>query len=362
MPSGSSGWLSLVNHALALGDLSEVDYLELKGALAFAERPQRRRAAVVVSRAILGMANRMPDVASRHLGGFGVIFIGINQAQEIDSAEEVDGATLRDLVQPYLGEDGPRWDHQYIQHPDGLVLAVVVDPPQWGDSIRSCRRDYSDDVTKLVVRDGDVFVRLPGKTRPATSHDLSQLELRRSKAPHSGAQVHLECDGAFDRASRASVRELIGSLVASAADDLLAGLPDPGPGSIYGVRVEGLLGGFSVPTDRRRPDAFRDQVDAWIEMCREDTDHVVTEFLRHHLSRSTFTIVNDSDRYLEGVRVQVAFPRTLVVLTASDTDYCDHGGKLDVFRVLPDRPLRYGTMEPFGLGGLTTSALTQFRQ
>jgi hypothetical protein len=38
LPAGTSGWLALANHALALGDLSEVDYLELKGALSFTER------------------------------------------------------------------------------------------------------------------------------------------------------------------------------------------------------------------------------------------------------------------------------------------------------------------------------------
>lgn len=59
-------------------------------------------------------------------------------------------------------------------------------------------KDYSDDVTKLAVQDGEVLVRVPGKTRPATSYDLSQLELRRSRAPHTGAQVRVAYAGDFD--------------------------------------------------------------------------------------------------------------------------------------------------------------------
>ena len=234
LPAGASGWLALANYALALGDLSEVDYLELKGALSFTERPDRKRSAVVLSRAILGMANRMPDFAEKHLGGAGVVLIGIDQ-QTVVGAEQVDGAVLRDAVEPYVGEDGPRWDHQFINHRDGLILAVIVDAPEWGDSIHACRKDYYDDVTKLTIRNGEILVRVPGKTRPATSYDLSQLELRRSRARPTGAKVRVEYDGVFDRTSRANVLELIEGMVnpvTSAPNDLAiwtAKLPTPPP-------------------------------------------------------------------------------------------------------------------------------------
>jgi hypothetical protein len=41
----------------------------------------------------------------------------------------------------------------------------------------------------------------------------------------------------------------------------------------------------------------------------------VTELLRHTLAKGTFLIENESDRYLETVRVQVTFPTGLTVLT-----------------------------------------------
>lgn len=78
LPTGTAGWCALVDHALALGDLSEVDYLELKGTLPFAASSDWKRSAVLLSRTVLGLANRMPDSAERHLGGHGVVLVGID--------------------------------------------------------------------------------------------------------------------------------------------------------------------------------------------------------------------------------------------------------------------------------------------
>ena len=250
LPAGTVGWLALVNHALSLGDLSEVDYLELKGALSFTERPDRKRSAVVLSRAILGMANRMPELAEKHLNGSGVVLVGIDQRQTLVAAESVDAAVLRDLVEPYVGEDGPRWDHQFIDHPDGLVLAVIVEAPQWGDGIHACRKDYSDGASKPSIRDGEVLVRVPGQTRPATSHDLEQLERRRAKAPHTGAQVRVEYGGAFDRTSRTNVRELIEGMVGVVLDELIDGIPAPVQRSPYSTGIPGDCG---ADVGSRRP-------------------------------------------------------------------------------------------------------------
>lgn len=349
LPPGTAGWLALTDHALALGDLSEVDYLELKGALPFNARKDRKRSSVVLSRAILGMANRMPDAAKRHLGGYGVVLVGIDQ-QAVVGAEQVDGAILRDAVEPYVGEDGPHWDHQFIDHPSGLVLAVTVDPPQWGDRIHACRKEYSDHASGLRVRDGDVLVRVPGQTRQATSYDLAQLELRRSRAPHTGAQVRVSYVGAFDRTSRSNVNELIEGMVDEVAADLLDGIPTPIPRSPYSVGVQAILEQTSARGDKRSPDSFRAQVEKWRDACGEALSGVVTEFLRHTLEHGTFLIENESDRYLENVRVKVTFPPAAAVLMASDTEYCDHGGHFRPFQVLPDKPAKYGELKPYGLG------------
>lgn len=326
-----------MDHALSLGDLSEVDWLELKGALPFAAKSDRKRSAVVLARAVLGLANRAPDVASQHLGGFGVVLVGI-EGHVIAEAERVDGAVLHDALQPYVGDDGPRWDYVFIDHPNGLVMALVVDNPRWGDRIHAIRKDYSADGGDLTVRDGEVFVRVPGKTRPATSHDIAELQRRRDKSPSRGAKVSVDYDDAFDRIDLNSLERLFEGAVEKAADRLLAGSStreqDPFKGSLASLR-DPLMASWS-------PDEYRHAVDEWraesLAMCKS----VAVEYLRHEQARGRLRVLNESDRYLEAVRVQAQFPQGVVVLMASDTDYCDHGGAFDPFALLPDRPTARG--------------------
>lgn len=251
LPTGTAGWCALIDYVLTLGDLSEVDYLELKGKLPFTEKSDRKRSAVVVSRAVLGLANRMPDTAERHLGGFGVVLVGIHD-QQVVGAEQVDGAVLHDGLRPYVGDDGPRWDYVYVNHPDGLVLAVVVDPPQWGDRIHACRKSYSADDGSLTVCDGDLFVRVPGKTRQATSSDLADLELRRDRSPNPGAQVSVEYSESFDRVDSESVEKLVMQLIDDTAESLLGGLTTKGASTRYG----GALASLMSQEDRRSPEDF----------------------------------------------------------------------------------------------------------
>ena len=185
-----------------------------------------------------------------------------------------------------------------------------------------------------------------------TNLDLEQLERRRAKAPHTGAQVSVDYAGGFDRTSRANVRHLIEGLVGAAADELIDGIPAPVPRSPYSTGIQALLEQTSGRGDRRTAQQFRADVEQWQEKCREAAEDVVTEFLRHTLGHGTFVIRNESDRYLENVRVQVAFPPDVTVLMASDTDYCDHDDRerqFQVFQMLPDRPPKYGNLKPYGL-------------
>lgn len=343
LPTGASGWLLLIEYATSLGDLAEVDWFELKGALSFADKASRKRSAVVVARAILGMSNRMPDVAQKHVDGHGVILVGIDGSRVVGT-EAVDGAVLGDLITPYVGTDGPRWDHQFIHHADGLVLAVVVDPPQWGDRAFPCRKEYQDNTSKLAVRDGDLFVRTPSQTRLATSDDLTQLDARRSRAPHTGANVDVAYDATFDRVETANIRSLVEDSIDRRANSLLA---DLGPSH---NAASSLTSGFaslalqanSWRSDARSKEEFRAEVEDWRTESKALITEVAGEFFRHELARGQLSVQNKSLRYLESVRVRVTFPPGVLVLMASDTTYCDHGGAFDPFKLLPEPPIQYG--------------------
>ena len=282
------------------------------------------------------MANRMPDLAERHLGGHGVVFIGIDNRQVV-GAEKVDGAVLHDGLEPYLGVDGPGWDYVYVDHPDGLVLAIVVNPPKWGDRIHACRKEYSADDGSLTVRDGDVFVRVPGKTRPATSSDLADLERRRDRSPSMGAQIRVDYDGAFSRIDTNSAVNLAKSVIDAKAAALLAELPSRASNNPYGIKIP------TMAMDDRSADEFREGVETWRAEAHAKAPDVATEFLRHQLARGRWMIHNESVRYLEAVRVQVDFPPGVTPLMRSDTDYCDHGGRFNFLSLLPQEPKKWGS-------------------
>ncbi|RNL80721.1 hypothetical protein [Halostreptopolyspora alba] len=104
--------------------------------------------------------------------------------------------------------------------------------------------------------------------------------------------------------------------------------------------------------DRRSHDEFRAEVEEWQNRSKELLDEVVSEFLRHHLARGCLIIRNESDRYLEGVRVQVQFPPGVVVLMESDTDHRDPSGEFSMLQLLPDRPSKYGDLQLPDIPGL----------
>jgi hypothetical protein len=338
LPTGTAGWSQLVDHALSLGDLSEVNYLELKSTLPFGTRPDRKRAGALLARQILGFANRMPDVAAAHLGGFGVVLVGI-RAGEVTGAEEVDGTVLHDAVHPFLGDDGPRWDYQYIAHSDGRVLAIVVDPPTWGSPMYACVKDYGDADPDAGMRDGDVYVRVGGRTRRATSHDLSELGRRRDRAPAANADVGVEYEGRFDRLEARTAVALVQQVIARRAANLLDVIDIEEPTETGAAST--LMAAASAWRSRREISEFRDAVAGWRAEAEDRAEYVATEFLRHELGKGHLRIVNRSARYLESVRVEVQFPGDVRVLAASDTDYCHHGGQFNFVSLLPEPPSKW---------------------
>lgn len=348
LPTGSAAWLALVNFTLTLGDLSEVDWLELKGTLPFAAKGDRKRSAVTLARAVLGLANRSPVAAERHLGGHGVVLVGI-QDKCVVGAEEVDGAVLGDALQPYVGDDGPRWDYNYVHHPDGLVLALVVDPPQWGDPIHACRKEYSAEDGGLSVRDGDVFVRIPGKTRRATSSDLANLQERRERSPIRGAQVSVEYDETFDHVDTSSVLAIIHTYIERTADELFGSLQldptgDPLFGGKLGASLAALRGGHQSPGE------FEADVERWRAEAQAAAPRVAEDFYRYELARGHFSIRNESDRYLEAVRVQAHFPPGVHTLAESDAEWCEHRHGFHFAELLPQPPREWGSTPRSMLG------------
>lgn len=130
-----------------------------------------------VARHILGFANRQPEHAARHVGGCGYLVVGVEPGRA-PGLKPVDPADLEPRVQQFLdSESGPAWYSHWIELGDARVLVVVVDPPSDGDPIHTLQRAFEK------YRNGDIFVRRPGRTERANSTEVAALTRR----AHSGA-------------------------------------------------------------------------------------------------------------------------------------------------------------------------------
>ena len=351
LPIGTDTWRALVDHALSLGDLSEVGYLELKGALPFGSAQDGKRSAVILARAILGMSNRMPEVAARHLGGHGVVLVGIS-GQTVTPCETVDPADLRNWITPYLGTDGPGWEPVFIDHPDGLVLAVVSYPPQPGDPIYTCHKDYAVG-RELTVRDGDVFVRRPGKTERASSTDHAALLRRFSSAPGVGAEVAVTYAGGFSIPDKVMLRQDISQRITKAKEGYLAGIqpPEPpkpkqtatgAPGTLAAALLAQQAAGSALSKfalyDGGRRKRYTDEVEEWHREALEEIPTAMVEVVRHFAARGRWRIANLSSRFLEDVRVEVLLPPGVTVLSLDDSAVDGDVARFSVWSSLPDRP------------------------
>ena len=146
---------------------SETDWLEWKSALDLA----RAEARFQLSRQILGMANRDPVLPGRNCGGYGYVLVGVEPGA-MRGTDRFDPAELHDWIDPYIGATGPAWRPRYILVDDTTVLAIEVEPPRDGDSIRTLRKTFGN------FGAGAVFVRKNGKIHPAEPEDIKNLEQR----------------------------------------------------------------------------------------------------------------------------------------------------------------------------------------
>ncbi|MGW6510832.1 hypothetical protein ACWGCP_25415, partial [Streptomyces niveus] len=120
--------------------------------------------AFAVSKAILGFANRMPDVAAQWAEGHAYLMVGVEERMlhgvPTHDIEKVDAWLGR-----YLGDFG-RYQLTYVPVDNGegtkQVMLVDVSPPRWGDPLHTLHKEYQH------FRPGTVFHRYTGRTEPCS--------------------------------------------------------------------------------------------------------------------------------------------------------------------------------------------------
>ena len=185
LPGRPAEWvafLTAVEHA-APGD--EQTWLEWKSTL---DLTSRRDVGMILSKAILAMANRDPDDAVRTMGGHGIVIVGL-EAGTVHGVTHLDNADLDKTVSAYVGADGPRWEPKWYKREGKDVLIVVIDPPCWGDPIWTFRKQIEK------YADGTIFVRKRARSEPANSVDIARLSQRLTRtAAAEGLNIDVGVD------------------------------------------------------------------------------------------------------------------------------------------------------------------------
>jgi hypothetical protein len=158
----------LVRAVVGADEHDEAEWVEWKSRLDLTTK----EGCFQIARTILGMANRLPEAASKTCEGLGYIIVGAEPSQ-LTGITSVDPAHIDQMLQPFLGgAEGPKYTPTYVRVDGKTVLVVTVEAPRAGDPVYMLRREFTR------ARDGDVFVRKHGRTVPATSADQRALHAR----------------------------------------------------------------------------------------------------------------------------------------------------------------------------------------
>jgi hypothetical protein len=164
-PLSPHDFAMLVRAVLEARGSDETSWIEWKSSLDLGS-PEGKTA---IARGIVGLANRLPEVANAHCEGRSYLLVGV-QPGDLIGADEVDPTVLESRLRSYLGDDGPRWAPHWVAIDGRTVLVIEVAAPRAGDPVHHIRREGPGG-----VRDGDIFVRRGAATVRPSSVELQGL-------------------------------------------------------------------------------------------------------------------------------------------------------------------------------------------
>ena len=158
----------------------ETNWVEWKGQVDLGEKRWQAQ----LSRQILGMANRDPEVAAKTAAGCGLVAVGVSPGELVGTIV-YDSAMIEAWLTPYVGRfpDAPQWAPAYVEVDGKQVLILTIEPAEVGHRAWPCRKTYSPDPRtgedpKMNLRDGAVYVRHQASTVEATGADHDMLSRR----------------------------------------------------------------------------------------------------------------------------------------------------------------------------------------
>jgi hypothetical protein len=220
LPLGELAQQRILDHVIAVGDEAETSYLEIKGSLDLTKGTSVAK----VAKFLLGAANRLPQEAARYFHGYAVLVIGAQKGRAVGIPRGVEAHELEDRLRPYLGPQFPMFDlgRTSVDH-DHEVLFIFAQPPQDGQTIFPCCKDFQGEDRQDNLSDGAIYVRGTSNTRPARSGDVSRL-VERARGRKRPIELEVEVLGSVARVGR--VTEVLEQLY-KFEEEQFSATPDP---------------------------------------------------------------------------------------------------------------------------------------
>jgi hypothetical protein len=349
----------LVEAVITADEHDELDWVEWKGPLDLATKA----GCFHVARAVLGMANRLPDRAGLTCRGLGYVIVGVEPSNLL-GITSVDPATMDQYLDAYLGgAAGPRYTPTYVPVMSKTTLVVAVEAPKPGDPIFSLRREFDN------TRNGTVFVRKPGRTVPADARDLDALQTRllSRPAPIAELEVGLAGDAPVSwidaRAAPDEIERWVtdqkARVVADAREVERRRRQPPVPRGVGIARQTGLQGLFQEMArqqeaidnamgnswalgerDKRTIEEYLTQVDKWAEnYLSAALSSLRGRYVETGHGVVALTVQNPTGRFLTDVEIEAHFDGDNIIVL-------DEKPRLDD---LPSPPRPYGQRRPSAL-------------
>lgn len=300
---------ALVEAVKSASDSDELDWIEWKSTLDLTTKA----GCFHVARAILGLANRIPEKAARSCEGLGYVVVGAEPGR-VEGVASVDPARLDTTVELYVGSSGPSWSPIYVPVDGRDVLVVTVEAPNPGDPIFLLRREFD------TARSGAVFVRKNGRTVPADANDLDALQQRLlARRPTGSLELDVLGQLPLGWVDAEAAMETIETWLSQQTASMIEAARNLDEARRHPISpAQGMFSPFAggVPTfsaaaslfqpDTRTLSEFIDEVDAWAQRVRGQALQALPQRLAEaRIALVTIRIRNTSDTYLNDLQVVV---------------------------------------------------------
>lgn len=206
-PLGELAWKRILDRVVAVGDEAETAYLEAKSDVDLTSKVGIAK----VAKFLLSAANRRPQDAARHFRGYAVLVIGAKRGEAAGVTRGVEPHELEDSLRPYLGPQFPSFEFGRLNVGDRHeVLFVIAQPPENGQSIFPCHKDFQSDDRKHNLMDGAIYVRGTSNSRTARAGEVLGLVERARGTGKPPISLEVDLLGRVHRVARVDevLREL----------------------------------------------------------------------------------------------------------------------------------------------------------